>query len=69
LLEVFVSAAGVPVRAHISLTAEGFSFSALSDVYAIDFPLTITPPPHRLTIGLAALRRVAREHARRGKSR
>jgi hypothetical protein len=62
LLEVFVSGAGVPVRTHISLSSEGFSFSALSDVYAIDFPLAIAPPPRRLTIGLAALKRIEREY-------
>ena len=65
LLEVFVNAAGVPVRAHTSLTSEGFSFSALTDVYAIDFPLAVAPPPRRLTIGLAGLERIARERARR----
>jgi hypothetical protein len=65
LLEVFVTPAGVPVRAHVSLTAEGFSFSALSDVYAINFPLAVSPPPRRLTIGFAGLQRIARQRARR----
>jgi hypothetical protein len=69
LLEVFVSNAGLPVRAHISLSSEGFSFSALSDVYAIDFPLTIAPPPRRLTVGLAALRRIAPTYPHDNKSR
>jgi hypothetical protein len=64
LLEVFVTGAGVPVRTHISLSSEGFSYSALSDVYAIDFPLTVSPPPRRLTITVAALERVARSRAR-----
>ena len=68
LLEVFVTPAGVPVRAHMSLTAEGLSVSALSDVYAINFPLVVAPPRRRQTIALAALRRLERGRgtARRG---
>jgi hypothetical protein len=64
LLEAFVTPAGLPVRAHISLTSEGFSFSALTDVYAIDFPLSVSSPPRRSTISLAGLRRLERERTR-----
>lgn len=67
LLEVFVTPTGVPVRAHVSLQAEGFSFSALTDVYAIDFPLVVAPPPRRLTIGANALERIRRASRRQSR--
>ena len=37
--------------------------SALGEVFAINFPLHVTPPPRRQTIALAALRALSKRHA------
>lgn len=65
LLEAFIAPNGVPVRARLSITAEGIALSELADVFAINFPLSLRPPPHRLTIDLRALRRIERQRAGR----
>ena len=62
-VEVFIAPTGLPVRTHISESSEGVSVSALGEVFAINFPLHITPPPRRQTIALAALRALSKTHA------
>jgi hypothetical protein len=61
-LETMIAPSGLPVQVRIEIASEGISFGLLDDVYAINFPLSLRAPPRRQTIGLAALRRLARRH-------
>jgi hypothetical protein len=59
-LEVFIAPSGLPVRTRISETGEGVTVTALLDISAINFPLTVKPPPKAQTIDLATARKLAR---------
>lgn len=65
VLEAFIAPDGLPVRTHISASSEGTSASALLEVFAINFALRVRPPPRRLTIGLAELRKLSESAAGR----
>jgi hypothetical protein len=65
VLEVFVAAAGVPVRARVSVASEGLTLGLLSDVFAINFPLEIRAPAQRLTITSARLELLERRRKSR----
>ncbi|HWX73860.1 MAG TPA: hypothetical protein VNZ05_01050 [Solirubrobacteraceae bacterium] len=68
-VEVFIAPTGVPVRTHISETAEGVSMSALADVFAVNFPVRVARPPRRQTITLAALSALGKPRSARGRER
>jgi hypothetical protein len=59
-LEVFIAPSGLPVRTRISATGEGVTVTALLDIFAINFPLTVKPPPKAQTIDLATARKLSR---------
>jgi hypothetical protein len=68
LLETFIAASGLPVRTRIATTAEGVTTTALMDIFAIDFPLTVQPPPKGQTVALAVLRKLARKPTKRSRA-
>jgi hypothetical protein len=59
LVETFIDASGLPVRTRIAETSEGVTATALLDIFAINFPLTVQAPPRRQTIDLATARKLA----------
>ena len=69
LLEAFIAPSGLPVRTRISVRSEGISSGALLDVFAINFPLRVEPPPRERTVGLATLRRLAERRSGRHAAR
>jgi hypothetical protein len=64
-LEMMIAPSGLPVQTRIEIAAEGISVGALDDIYAVNFPLSLRPPPRRQTIALAQLRRLERRRAGR----
>lgn len=63
-VEAFIAADGLPVRTREAFSVGHVAFSALIDLYAVNFPLSVAPPPAARTIGLAAaLRQLRRDHA------
>jgi hypothetical protein len=57
--EAFIAANGVPVRMNIVLSIGKVRLIATEDVLAIDFPVTVLPPPPAAeTIGAAELEKI-----------
>jgi len=61
-VETFIAASGLPVRTRILEGERQVTAVVELDFPAINFPLTIEPPPPAQTIGLAALKRLERRH-------
>jgi hypothetical protein len=69
-LELFIAPSGLPVRTRIRQREEGATVTALDDIYAVDFPLVVEPPPKSQTIAEAALRVLEQKrHAKRSPAR
>ncbi|HEY2719722.1 MAG TPA: hypothetical protein VGI52_08835, partial [Solirubrobacteraceae bacterium] len=64
-LELFIAPNGLPVRARITLVAEGTTVSVRIDTLAINVPVHVEAPAARQTIDEASLKRIERRHAAR----
>jgi hypothetical protein len=64
-LEVFIAPSGLPVRTRIAESSEGVTITLLADIFAINFPLTIEPPPRSQTIDLATARKLSPQRSNR----
>jgi hypothetical protein len=65
LLELFIAPNGVPVQTRIRAHEEGATATILYDIYAVNFPLNVQPPPKSQTISAAALRALERKRSSR----
>lgn len=61
-LEASFAEDGLPVRTVITSEREGGGATAVLEIPAINFPLTIEPPPAAQTIGVARFRRLAKRY-------
>ncbi|HEY2216387.1 MAG TPA: hypothetical protein VGH21_02760, partial [Solirubrobacteraceae bacterium] len=64
-LELFIAPNGLPVRARITLAAEGTIISVRVDTLAINVPVHVQAPAARQTIDEASLKRIERRRAAR----
>jgi hypothetical protein len=60
-LQMFVTEAGLPIRVVTKTRTPYLNEALLTEILAVNVPLTITPPPADQTISVAALRKLARE--------
>ncbi len=63
-LGLFIAPDGLPVRTSITAPGGHSTFSLTVDILAINFPLSVQPPPARKTIGEAQLHKLQRRHER-----
>jgi hypothetical protein len=61
-LEASFAEDGLPVRTVIASEREGGGATAVLEIPAINFPLTIEPPPAAQTIGVARFRRLSKRY-------
>ncbi len=65
-IEAFIAPSGLPVRTRVVVGNQEAATTELIDIPAIDFPLTVSPPPPGETITIGALRKLERRlHKRR----
>jgi hypothetical protein len=60
-LELFIAPSGLPVQTRIRQREEGVTATASYDIYAVNFPLSVQPPPKAQTISERALRAIERK--------
>jgi hypothetical protein len=68
-LEMFIAPSGLPVQTRIRQREEGVTSTASYDIYAVNFPLSVQPPPRAQTISERALRALQRKHHARRRHR